>query len=866
MKPLAILDWLARSLFLAVLLCAAPFVSQVSAQTLNKPILYVTQVPVISSSNTVVSIAGSHLCDTRAAPRGGDLMICYPDGTKKNLTRIAGYGTSANLQTGEAIAVRDPMVHWNGQRALFSMVIGAPSDANDTTEYCWQIYEVEGLGKDDTPIIRKIAGQREDFNNIQPTYTSSEQLIYVSDQTINGGRNLYPALNEQGGESVTGLWSLDPGTSKLALIDHSPSGSFKPFVDSYGRVVFSRWDHLQRDAEAEHMDAIDFASEDPGASSTDVWRDVFPEPLTDTATSFGHKFDLFLPWTIKQDGTGLLTMNHLGRHELSPDARRGRPDANLVDFNTPDSPVAPAVSSLTRAGSYLQIVESKTIRGKYTATDAISTAVSAGRLVSFDSPPTKNPDLVNVKVTNNSGLARDPSYLDDGRLMGSFVNGPMLVDTYGRLTQTPGPIGHGFVPGSNNPFRVRIANGSADLSSGGNPIPVTNVTRTNYIAGSQVTFSGPLWQLQPVEVTTSVTPVPESTSLPEPETKMLGEAGVSPSALKRWLKENNMALLVSRNVTSRDDNDNQQPFSLRVPGGTGSWTGEPSYRVTHLQFFQGDYVRSYQPGGIADPSVGRRVTPRVLHDDKGANIPTQVPGSAKIAPEDGSTAIFVPAGRALTWQLTDSEGKAVVRERYWLNFRAGEIRSCTNCHANNTADQLGRPDFTNPPIALRELLTDWKRRHPEADASVTPYEFWAERNIAPGTPADGDVNGDGLSNFEAYVYGFGVEGTVASDPLAKSFTPSVKDSGDESYAQLAFTLNLKATRLRVSIESSADLKDWNEVAVIEEGIRTTDGSVDLKTVTSPALADRDLEQIMVESTAPLSSIGSAYFRLVFEEL
>ena len=64
------------------------------------------------------------------------------------------------------------------------------------------------------------------------------------------------------------------------------------------------------------MDAVDYASEDPGAPSTDLWSDVFPEPLTDTATTFAHKFDLFLPWTINQDGTGLLTMNHLGRHEL----------------------------------------------------------------------------------------------------------------------------------------------------------------------------------------------------------------------------------------------------------------------------------------------------------------------------------------------------------------------------------------------------------------------------------------------------------------------------------------------------------------------------------------------------------------------
>ena len=33
----------------------------------------------------------------------------------------------------------------------------------------------------------------------------------------------------------------------LFLLNHTPSGAFDPFLDSAGRVVFTRWDHLQRD-------------------------------------------------------------------------------------------------------------------------------------------------------------------------------------------------------------------------------------------------------------------------------------------------------------------------------------------------------------------------------------------------------------------------------------------------------------------------------------------------------------------------------------------------------------------------------------------------------------------------------------------
>jgi hypothetical protein len=490
--------------------------------------------------------------------------------------------------------------------------------------------------------------------------------------------------------------------------------------------------------------------------------------------------------------------------------------------------------------------------------------VSAGRLVSFSAPPTKNPDTVSVIVSNNLGLARDPSFLSDGRLMGSFATGPVVTGSYG--AQTSGAIASDFLPEVDNPFRVRVSDSAINLSSGTDAVPVTEVNRSNYIDGNLISFSGALWQLQPVELIASTVPGQESTSLPEPEIKMFGEAGVSPSALKRWLEENKMALLVSRNVTARDSNDRQQPYNLWVPGGVASLAdGGPRYQVTNLQFFQGDYLRGYKTEGIADPSLGRRVAARVLHDDKGENLATEIAGSAKIAP-DGSTAIFVPSGRAMTWQLTDAEGKAVVRERYWLTFQAGEMRSCANCHGNNTTDQLGRLVVTNPPIALRELLTDWKGRHPEAGASVTPYEFWAEVNIAPGTPADGDHNGDGLSNFEAFVYGFGVEGTPTSDSLAKPFTPSVQQVGEDQYARLNFTLNLKATGLRVTIESSPDLKTWNEAAVIEDGTLSTDGTVTVDTITSSELAVRELKQFVVQGVTPLGSARNAYFRLIFEEL
>ena len=90
------------------------------------PILFVTQVPMQGDPfASRMSTFANHLPSMLALPRGGDLMIRYPDGTLRNLTKEAGYGMEGQ-QGANAIAVREPAVHWSGTKAIFSMVVGGP--------------------------------------------------------------------------------------------------------------------------------------------------------------------------------------------------------------------------------------------------------------------------------------------------------------------------------------------------------------------------------------------------------------------------------------------------------------------------------------------------------------------------------------------------------------------------------------------------------------------------------------------------------------------------------------------------------------------------------------------------------------------
>ncbi|MBL8304724.1 MAG: hypothetical protein JNM26_18380, partial [Ideonella sp.] len=199
-------------------------------------------------------------------------------------------------------------------------------------------------------------------------------------------------------------------------------------------------------------------------------------------------------------------------------------------------------------------------------------------------------------------------------------------------------------------------------------------------------------------------PARRSAVLESPEAAVLAEMQVDEAALRAWMRSRDLALIVTRDQTSRDRADRSQPFNLQVPGGrrTVAAGGGRTYDISHFQIFQADQVRAYR-------FRGRRPIAQPMHEPAATNPanPDGPPGSVRIA-ADGSTAAFVPARRALAWQTTDAQGQAVVRERLWVSFQPGEVRVCASCHGLNRRNQAGQPTPSQPPQALRELLAYWK--------------------------------------------------------------------------------------------------------------------------------------------------------------
>ena len=194
--------------FVATALAASLFATPISAApNLPNPVMFVTQVPVPGDFATVGSVFANHMADMDSAARGGDLWIRYTNGNLRNLTAEAGYGMNGQ-QGANAIAVRDPAVHFSGTKAVFSMVIGAPTQQFQVITKYWQLYEISGFGAGQTVSITRVAGQPSDTNNVEPTYASDGSIIFVSDRSRNGERHLYPQLDEyESTPTPSGLWN-----------------------------------------------------------------------------------------------------------------------------------------------------------------------------------------------------------------------------------------------------------------------------------------------------------------------------------------------------------------------------------------------------------------------------------------------------------------------------------------------------------------------------------------------------------------------------------------------------------------------------------------------------------------------------------
>jgi len=722
------------------------------------------------------------------------------------------------------------------------MVRGAPTTRYATIKANWQLYEVTGLGLGQTAQITKVNGQPNGgftdvrdgvanqgaFNNIAPFYLPDGRIGFVSDAPRGGASagHLYPLLDEyENGVTVGGIWTLRPDAADPAatatLIEDAPSGAFSPFVDSFGRIIFTKWDHLRTDGRGQHggtpQGAINFAGEaptaqritrptvgpysilpapyntygdeffpessqgdfdpacplaslnlaNPSANCTATGKNVFLSRLETFVDAYGrtvqsHDFNHFFPWMMFSDGSGEETLNHVGRHEWGGSfmAPTFVGDTSLTYLNPHRQKIANQRMMAGSAGMFQtrqDPLDPRRFCGVYSLEFK---RAATGNIICVDGHPETNPDAMAIaNLTSRGDLGapdtmtapfgyRDPLMMTSGVLVASVT--PYSAELIGGeryvCAQTRTPSGETVMIGNeavavmnlsvNYDLHLATVVPSGGVYSKGTELVPRRERTIRFMTGSGSVdrYVGPLWELQPVEV--APRPVPQVTSgtIPAIEAALIAEVlsprGLALADLVAWLKAEGLSLIVGRNMTSRDRGDRAQPYNLEVvtrAGVHGARTvasdyvaGTTSlYDITALELFQGDRIRGYDGAlnlnNTTSTTRGRRILAVPMHDETAItmnHLGTPPPAGAanrNHAPlfADGSFAAFVPAGRALSWQLVGSDGRPQIRERNWVSFAPGEVRVCASCHGANTADQAGGPPPTNSPDALRALLQAW---------------------------------------------------------------------------------------------------------------------------------------------------------------
>jgi hypothetical protein len=98
-------------------------------------------------------------------------------------------------------------------------------------------------------------------------------------------------------------------------------------------------------------------------------------------------------------------------------------------------------------------------------------------------------------------------------------------------------------------------------------------------------------------------------------------------------------------------------------------------------------------------STGRRWGPSLSSSSWKAALWPRVQWGVVPVEEDGSAQFLVPANRAIFFQALDGNFREVQRERTYVNYAPGEVRSCTGCHGQS--NRIAAPGGTPTPLALK---------------------------------------------------------------------------------------------------------------------------------------------------------------------
>jgi hypothetical protein len=165
---------------------------------------------------------------------GTDLMLLSPISPTGKLTNLTSQWTRAAENPADWGAAQDPEACFDGEHILFSMRLARTSTNRNQH---WGLYQMDADG---TNLVRlTLPDVGDDFD---PAYLDSSCTHIVFASTRNQivdeyERRMAPQL-------FTGSIGSDGRLDSIRQITFNQSHDQNPFVQSSGKIIFTRWDHL----------------------------------------------------------------------------------------------------------------------------------------------------------------------------------------------------------------------------------------------------------------------------------------------------------------------------------------------------------------------------------------------------------------------------------------------------------------------------------------------------------------------------------------------------------------------------------------------------------------------------------------------
>ena len=202
----------------------------------------------------------------RARPGGGLFVLEKPGHSLQCHDILDGKLSKGN--------VLEPRLSYDAKRIIFSFVDNADKEYNEKTvkndckdEGFYHIFEVN---IDGTGLKQLTAGP---FDDLMPTYLPDGGIAFCSTRRLGYARCFGSRFSERW--HIYTLHRMDGDGENLRTLSVHDTNEWFPTVDHSGRLIYSRWDYIDRDA-VTHQNL--WATRPDGTNPVAVWGNAAPSP------------------------------------------------------------------------------------------------------------------------------------------------------------------------------------------------------------------------------------------------------------------------------------------------------------------------------------------------------------------------------------------------------------------------------------------------------------------------------------------------------------------------------------------------------------------------------------------------------------